>query len=216
MRNCPHDDSWLLVRETFIIGCFASLQQPIRAARKSQICIWLYTNMPHKTQHPVTAPKARPAVEIRRAELRSSDAQSLILALNQELESRYPEDGANFFKLDPDEVREGCGGFFVAYLNGEPVGCGAIRQIAPGTAEFKRMYVAPEARGLGIAGQMVAALEADAMRLGMSRLVLETGPRQPEAIAVYRRAGFESIPLFGEYVGSKFSVCMAKDLTASR
>jgi GNAT superfamily N-acetyltransferase len=77
------------------------------------------------------------------------------------------------------------------------------------------MYVAPQTRGLGIGRQIVAALEAEAARLGTTRLVLETGPRQPEAIAVYLRAGFVEIPLYGEYVGSKFSVCMAKDIATT-
>jgi GNAT superfamily N-acetyltransferase len=59
------------------------------------------------------------------------------------------------------------------------------------------------------------ALEAEARRLGAIRLVLETGPRQPEAIALYSRAGFSPIPLFGDYLNSphpELSVCMAKDL----
>jgi ribosomal protein S18 acetylase RimI-like enzyme len=55
-------------------------------------------------------------------------------------------------------------------------------------------------------------LEAEARRLGVRRLVLETGPRQPEALALYKGAGFAEIPLFGEYVGSQFSVCMEKYL----
>jgi GNAT superfamily N-acetyltransferase len=152
------------------------------------------------------------ALEIRREDLLSADAQRLILALNAELEARYPEEGANFFRLDANEVSEGRGGFFVAYIEGEPVGCGAVRRTDRGVAEIKRMYVAPHARGRGVGKQIVRKLESVARELGVTRLVLETGPRQPEAIAVYRNTGFVEIPLFGEYVGSKFSVCMAKDL----
>jgi hypothetical protein len=58
----------------------------------------------------------------------------------------------------------------------------------------------------------VVALEAQAIQLGAKRIVLETGPRQPDAIAMYAHAGFYQIPLYGEYIGSLFSVCMAKDL----
>jgi GNAT superfamily N-acetyltransferase len=79
-------------------------------------------------------------------------------------------------------------------------------------AEIKRMYVAPEVRGRGVGRQLLVSLEAEARRLGISRLVLETGPRQPEALALYRGAGYVEIPLFGEYIGAEFSVCMAKDL----
>ena len=62
-------------------------------------------------------------------------------------------------------------------------------------------------------GQLVAGgLEAEARRLGATRLVLETGPRQPEALALYSRGGFVEIPNFGEYAGCEFSVCMAKEL----
>jgi GNAT superfamily N-acetyltransferase len=154
----------------------------------------------------------RLVVEIRREELLSAVAQQLILALNAELEARYPEEGANFFRLDPEEVSEGRGGFFVAFIGAEPVGCGAVRRTEPGVAEIKRMYVAPPARGRGVGKLMVQKLESVARQLGVSRLVLETGPRQPEAIAVYKNSGFMEIPLFGEYVDSNFSICMAKDL----
>jgi putative acetyltransferase len=155
---------------------------------------------------------SRLAVDIRREDLLSAVAQLLILALNAELESRYPEEGATFFRLDPEEVSEGRGGFFVAYLGEEAVGCGAVRRTEPGVAEIKRMYVAPQARGRGVGRQMVQKLESVARQLGITRLVLETGPRQPEAIAVYKTSGFVEIPRFGEYVNSDFSVCMAKDL----
>jgi GNAT superfamily N-acetyltransferase len=154
-------------------------------------------------------------ITIRREELHSAIARQLILALNAELEGRYPEEGANFFRLDADEVAEGRGGFFVAYLAGEAVGCGAVRGVEPGVAEIKRMYVAPAARGRGVGRVILDALEAEARRLGARRLLLETGPRQPEAIFLYERAGFTHIPLYGEYVHTPhpdLSVCMAKDL----
>jgi len=155
------------------------------------------------------------SVELRRADLLSDVAQQLIGALNAELEGRYPEEGANFFRLDPDEVAEGRGGFFIAYLAGEPVGCGAVRRTESEVVEIKRMYVAPTARGHGVGRQMLNVLEDEARRLGARRLLLETGPRQPEAITLYERAGFTQIPLYGEYLHTPhpdLSVCMAKDL----
>lgn len=152
------------------------------------------------------------SVEVRREEILSAVPQQLILALNTELEERYPEEGANFFRLDADEVAEGRGAFLVAYVGRQPVGCGAVRRTDPKEAEIKRMYVAPSARGCGVGKRIVTELETIARELGVSRLVLETGPRQLEAIALYQRAGFAEVPLFGEYIGAKFSVCMAKDL----
>src|SRR6476620_5308878 len=151
-------------------------------------------------------------IEFRREDLSSPVVQRLITALNAELESIYPEDGANFFRLDPEEVAEGRGAFLVAYLNDKPIGCGAIRLNEPGLAEIKRMYVDPAVRGRRVGRQIVDALEAQARQLGVKRIVLETGPRQPDAIAMYEHAGFHEIPLYGEYIGSLFSVCMAKDL----
>lgn len=151
-------------------------------------------------------------VEIRRADILSPVVQQLISALNSELEGRYPEEGANHFRLDPEEVADGRGAFLVAYIGGQPVGCGAVRRIESTVAEIKRMYVAPEARGRGVGRQVLLQLEAEARRLGATRLVLETGPRQPEALALYGRAGFVEIPNFGNYVGCEFSVCMAKEL----
>jgi putative acetyltransferase len=151
-------------------------------------------------------------IDIRSEDLFSPMAQRLIGALNAELEARYPEEGANFFRLDPEDVVEGRGAFLVAYLAGEPVGCGAIRTIEPGLAEIKRMYVNPRVRGRRVGRRIVEALEAQAHGLGAKRIVLETGPRQPDAITMYAHAGFHEIPLYGEYIGSQFSVCMAKDL----
>jgi putative acetyltransferase len=151
-------------------------------------------------------------LDIRREELSSRSAQLLICALNAELEARYPEEGANFFRLDPEEVLEDRGAFLVAYMNGRPVACGAVRRIEPTVAEIKRMYVNPSARNCRVGRRVLDALETEARRLGATQLLLETGPRQPEAIALYQHAGFSEIPLYGEYIGSQFSVCMAKDL----
>ncbi len=74
------------------------------------------------------------------------------------------------------------------------------------------MYVVPAARGARVGAAILDALEGEARALGVGRLVLETGERQPEALALYRRAGFVAIPRFGEYVGSELSLCMAKAL----
>jgi putative acetyltransferase len=160
----------------------------------------------------VTRAVASTDVVVERADILSGEARSLIEALNAELSSRYPEDGATHFRLDPDEVAPGHGAFLVARRTGRPVGCGAVRRIEAGIGEVKRMYVSPEARSGGVGRAVLTALENETRALGLVRLVLETGIRQPEAIALYERAGFSRIPAFGEYVHSPLSVCMAKDL----
>ena len=156
------------------------------------------------------------ALSVRREELGSPVAQALISALNDELTRLYPEPGATHFRLDAEEVAEGRGAFVVAWLDGKPVGCGAMRRLDPVTAELKRMYVANTARGQGIARTVLETLESEARRLGVRRLVLETGPRQQASLALYEHAGFVEIPPFGEYEASPFSIFMAKDLAALR
>jgi GNAT superfamily N-acetyltransferase len=151
-------------------------------------------------------------IQIRRAQLGSTVTLDLIAALNAELKAQYPEEGATHFRLEPDEVVEGRGAFLIAYANDRPIGCGALRKLDDATAEIKRMYVAPDARGTGLGRKILDALEAESRRLGIRRLVLETGERQAPAMALYQRAGFIRIPAFGEYVDSPLSVCMAKEL----
>ncbi|HEV8378004.1 MAG TPA: GNAT family N-acetyltransferase [Tepidisphaeraceae bacterium] len=155
-------------------------------------------------------------VTIERLDILSSTARELILALNAELSGRYPEQGACHFRLDAHEVEEGRGAFMVAHRGGKAIGCGAVRRIEEGTGELKRMYVCPEERCRGIGRAILDALEAEARNLGLNKLLLETGIRNPEAIALYQRAGFSRIPAFGEYVGSPISVCMAKELVGAR
>jgi len=152
--------------------------------------------------------------EIRRERLDSPVVQTLIRALNAELSQRYPEEGANHFRLDAEEIAPGSGALFVAYIDDQAIGCGAVRAIEYGAAEIKRMYVSPEMRGRGVGKTILAALEKEALSLGATRLVLETGSRQPEALALYQRAGFNLIPAFGEYVGCVLSVCLEKRLTS--
>jgi GNAT superfamily N-acetyltransferase len=162
------------------------------------------------------------ALEIAREAITTEVAGALIIALNSELSARYPEPGATHFRLDPDDVAPGRGIFVVARRLGRPVGCGAVRwlresalmrELGPRVGELKRMYVAPEVRGHGIGRALLARLEAEACTLGLNRLVLETGTRQVEALALYRRTGFIEIPAYGEYATSRAtSVCLAKAL----
>ncbi|HJT81557.1 MAG TPA: GNAT family N-acetyltransferase [Chthoniobacterales bacterium] len=151
-------------------------------------------------------------IDVRPADINSPTVCELITALNAELKRQYPEEGATHFRLEANEVAEGRGAFLVAYAGRKPIGCGAVRKIDSETAEIKRMYVVPEARGRGVSKKILLALEQEARRLGLRRIVLETGDRQVEAMGLYTRAGFTRIPLFGEYVNSPLSVCMAKEI----
>lgn len=153
------------------------------------------------------------SLRLRRESIHSETALELIRALNAELSQQYPEPGANHFRLDSDEVGSGRGVFLVAYWQNRPVGCGALRRLDPNTGELKRMFISPRWRGRGFGRRLLGALEEEARALGVVRLVLETGTRQAEAVALYERAGFQRIPSFGEYAHSPLSVCMAKRLS---
>ncbi len=100
----------------------------------------------------------------------------------------------------------------VAYEKDIPVACGAIKEFEPNVMEVKRMYVTPEKRGKGIATKVLSALENWARDLGYQKCVLETGKRQPEAIALYTKNGYQIIPNYGQYAGIENSVCFEKFL----
>jgi GNAT superfamily N-acetyltransferase len=84
--------------------------------------------------------------------------------------------------------------------DGTALGCGALRELGNGVAEVERMYVAPAARGRGVAKAVLAGLEDAARKRGWITLRLETGPRQPEAVGLYSGAGYRRIEAFGAYV----------------
>jgi aspartate racemase len=101
----------------------------------------------------------------------------------------------------------------VAYdEDGIPVGCGAIKAFSEEAMEVKRMYVLPEKRGHGIAGNMLKSLEKWAKELNYAKCVLETGQKQPEAIALYHKNRYSIIPNYGQYQGIENSVCFEKNL----
>lgn len=151
-------------------------------------------------------------VVVVRVRWEAPEVRALVAELDAELRRQYPEPGANHFRLDPEEVAPGRGAFFMAHLLGRPAGCGAVRLVDPDSAELKRMYTVPAVRGRGVASAILAALEAEARALGAKRVVLETGVRQTEALALYRSRGYAPLEPFGEYVGKPLSLCLAKTL----
>lgn len=100
----------------------------------------------------------------------------------------------------------------VAYENDTPTGCGAIKEFTPHAMELKRMYTLPDDRGKGIATQVLKELEQWAAELGYEKCVLETGKKQPEAIALYEKNKYQRIPNYGQYAGIENSVCFEKVL----
>ncbi len=124
------------------------------------------------------------------------EAARLVAATEAELAERYQVPSIG--RIDPAAFRpEAGGGFFVAFLEDRAVGCGGFHRHQPLVAELKRLYVAPEARRLGVARQLLARIEAAASTLGYQELWLETGVEQPEALALYPAAGYRPLAPFG-------------------
>jgi putative acetyltransferase len=152
-------------------------------------------------------------IAITRESVTSDVARALIEARHAELTALYADTReADFVDLPSRDLVHGAGVFLVARLDGRPVGCGALRRLGDDQGEIKRMYVVPDARRQGVGRAVLTALEAEARQLGIAALILETGERQPEAIALYRSAGFERCPCWGDYLDSPLAVCLAKPL----
>jgi len=100
----------------------------------------------------------------------------------------------------------------IAYEDDQPVGCGAIKEYAPNTMEIKRMYTSPASRGNGIATKVLTELENWAAEMSFEKCILETGKKQPEAIALYKKSGYKSISNYGQYAGIENSVCFRKEV----
>lgn len=132
----------------------------------------------------------------------------------------YPADSC--YMLDIGELEAPGVTVFVARdapaVEGDAIGAGsALGMVAfvdrgDGSAELKRMFLHESARGRGVAGELMRALEVHARASGVSVIQLETGPKQPAAVALYERHGYGHIPNFGQYIGDEFSVCMEKRL----
>ena len=138
------------------------------------------------------------------------DFISLVKLLDIDLAKRDGEDHAFYAQFNKiGSIRYAV----VAYDNKKPVGCGAIKQFSADAVEVKRMYVLPEERKKGIAATILSELEKWAKELSYEKCVLETGKKQPEAIALYLRRGYKRIANYGQYAGIKNSLCFEKGIT---
>lgn len=139
---------------------------------------------------------------------RQPDVLRLLSALDAYLASLYPPASNHILDLDAlcaPEVR-----FFVARDAASPLGCGALRVDAGGYGEVKRMFVDPAARRRSLGQSILERIEREAQREGLRLMCLETGIHQPEALALYRRAGYRPCAPFGAYAPDPLSVFMEK------
>jgi DNA-binding MarR family transcriptional regulator/GNAT superfamily N-acetyltransferase len=139
-------------------------------------------------------------IEIRRVDPTGADAQRCIAAYVEELNRRSDAgyDPARGVSAAPHEMAPPAGLFLVAYRHGDAVGCGGVKHHPAAPSEIKRMWVAENARGLGIARRLLAELEADSIRSGASLATIETSATLFEAIALYRSVGYVEVPPFNE------------------
>jgi GNAT superfamily N-acetyltransferase len=140
-------------------------------------------------------------------------AQHLIERVQQEYVVRYG--GRDAAVVDPAEFSPPLGRFLVAEVDGAPAGCGGWRAHGNAVAELKRMYVEPAFRRQGIAALVLAELERSAVAAGHRHLLLNSGDRQPEALALYARAGYTPVAGYGVYADSPGAVFLGKDLAVS-
>lgn len=158
-------------------------------------------------------------MKIRQVPFDHPDAVKLNDQVQAEYAERYGDDG-DATHLDPAMFAPPAGRYLIAYDERDrPVATGGWRTqdandeaYSDGDAELKRMYVVPEARGLGLARRILATLEEDARAAGRVRMVLETGAKQPEAVALYTSSGYAPCAKFGYYRFHELSLCYAKAL----
>ncbi|GAA2827613.1 GNAT family N-acetyltransferase [Kitasatospora paracochleata] len=156
-------------------------------------------------------------MEIRTTGFGHPDAQKLAAEVQQEYVARYGDIDQTSMHTDHFDPPGGL--FVIAYLDDEPVACGGWRAkeqdedgLLDGDAELKRMYVVPAARGRGLARTVLRHLERTAVEAGRTRLVLETGNKQPEAIGLYESEGYRAIRKFGYYKDHPDAICLGKTL----
>ncbi|MCK5442403.1 MAG: GNAT family N-acetyltransferase [Maribacter sp.] len=148
-------------------------------------------------------------VEIIRTSSENQDFIDLVKFLDADLAER---DGGDHAFYDQFNNIDGIKHAIILYENGKPMGCGGIKEFEPDTMEVKRMYTKPESRGKGFASKIVMELEYWATEMSYEKCILETGKRQPEAIALYAKKGYKVMRNYGQYAGIENSVCFEKAL----
>ncbi|WP_420968951.1 GNAT family N-acetyltransferase [Bradyrhizobium sp. B120] len=151
-----------------------------------------------------------PDISIAPEDPRQADVRQLIDLSDAHMQALYPPDSNHLVPVetlaDADTV------FLVARRDGEVLGSIAFRLIAPGHAEMKRMFVRADARGHGLGRRLLGVLEDAARSREITRISLETGIRQPEAVGLYRAAGYRECPPFADYAPDPLSLFMTKRL----
>lgn len=148
-------------------------------------------------------------VEIIRTTSNDKRFKNLILELDNDLISRYTHERYKFdTNIEIGQLKTA----IIAEISRIPVGCGCFKEIDQATVEIKRMYVNPYFRGFGTASKIIDAITRWASELLYDNAVLEIGTKQPEAIKLYEKHGFSTIPTFAPYIDMEDRICMGKKL----
>jgi putative acetyltransferase len=154
-----------------------------------------------------------PTIVIARVDPRTAEITALVHELDRYMQGLYPAESNHL--VDVETLARPDVHFFAATVDGTPRGCGAIMLRAEdgGYAEVKRIFVSPAARGLGLGRRIIAHLEATTRAAGLALMRLETGPYQPEALALFAASGFATRGHFGDYpTDDPLSIFMEKNL----
>jgi GNAT superfamily N-acetyltransferase len=148
-------------------------------------------------------------ISFKRTDSTDADFKFLVALLDEELKLRDGSDNSFYAQFNKIDMINNA---VVLYVNDTAVACGAFKPFEADAVEIKRMYVLPDHRGKGIAVRVLKELETWAAELNFSVCVLETGKRQPEAIRLYEKSGYNFIPNYGQYANVENSVCMSKKI----
>jgi GNAT superfamily N-acetyltransferase len=147
---------------------------------------------------------------IKEVDAQGADALALLREAAMEVRALYPEAYPPGSPWPTNSTTPGRGAYLVAYIDGEPVACGALRPLDEGVVEIRRMFVVKQARRRGLGRAMLRALESAARRLDYKFIRLETGNRQVAAMSLYLSHGFARIEPFGVHIDDPTSVCYEK------
>lgn len=147
------------------------------------------------------------SLKIIRTDSENSDFIELVRLLDADLAIRDGAEHSFYAQFNKIDALKNA---VVAYEGETAIGCGAFKKYDEDSVEIKRMYVREKNRGRGAAVEILRELEKWANELNFTFAVLETGKRQPEAIRLYEKSGYERIPNYGQYAGMDNSVCMRK------
>ena len=148
-------------------------------------------------------------IKIIRTDSDNRDFIELVKHLDADLAKRDGTDHLFYSQFNKvDKIKH----VVLAYEEDKPIGCGAIKAFTLNIMEIKRMYTVPRHRGKAIATMILTELEKWAGELSYDKCILETGKRQPEAIALYSKNGYIPIPNYGQYEAIENSICFEKKI----